>query len=175
MAVAEAMDELARGASADRSGFDRLAGDLAHPSKVVIRRRLQVHATLAHHIDAQRAVRDLSGEVDVDLALAEGVQIFGKGFPAPRRTSLTTSGMSSTYSINLIAGFLTGAKPTPKFPTWFAIARANLKACTRSAKSRSSEKVLNWILGGASGLDEAKATAPRLNGCKIAGLMPKAF
>ena len=74
----------ARGGHAQRAGLDRFCHEGAHSRQIVRRRRLEVRAALAHDIDAQRAVRQLCGEIDIAVALFESIEIVGKGFPVER-------------------------------------------------------------------------------------------
>ena len=98
------------------------AASSRHRRDVVGGRRLAVGAALAHHVQAQRAVRDLGGDVDVERARVERVQELGERLPVHVRPSSSTApGMSSTPSISSMSrswsAGRTGAKPTPQLPS----------------------------------------------------------
>ena len=59
-------------------------GERGHRGDVVGRGGLAVGAALAHHVEAQRAVGHLSGDVDVERPAVERVEELGERLPVPR-------------------------------------------------------------------------------------------
>ncbi len=82
-AVAGAVVQRARGGEAERTRFNRAAGDAAHGGNLFAGGRFAVGATLAHDVHAQRRVRDLGCEVDVVRTGFERAQEFGERLPVP--------------------------------------------------------------------------------------------
>ena len=58
----------------------------AHLGDVFRRRGFAVRAAFAHHVDAQRRVRQLRGDVHVEAALRQIVEILRERLPVPRQT-----------------------------------------------------------------------------------------
>ncbi len=83
LAVHRAVSHRARRRESERPGFDRFGDQSAHRRDVLGRGRLVAGAPLAHRVGADGAVRDLAAHVDRELLLADGVEVFGVGFPAP--------------------------------------------------------------------------------------------
>ena len=77
------VQHVARGGHTQCAGFDGFSSEPAHCGQVLSGRRLLGGCALAHHIDPQRRVRQLGGDVDVELARIECIEIFGEGFPVP--------------------------------------------------------------------------------------------
>ncbi len=73
----------AAGAEAGRSGDDRLAGERAHLGDVVVARGDAGEGSLAHHVDAQRVVGDLTHDVDGARAHVDRVHVVGERLPVP--------------------------------------------------------------------------------------------
>jgi hypothetical protein len=73
----------ARGGEAERAGLDRRRSQPVHRGDVLGGRGLAVDAALAHHIDAQRMVRQLRGYVDGARQAVERVEELGKALPRP--------------------------------------------------------------------------------------------
>ena len=67
-----------------RPGGDALGGQLGHQRDVVVGGGLARCPPVAHHVQAQRAVGHLGGEVDVVRTPFEGVEVLGKRLPLPR-------------------------------------------------------------------------------------------
>ena len=84
-AVAGAVIERARGGEAQGPGLDRALGDRGHGGDVGLGGRLAVRAALAHDEDAQRRVRQLAADVDVEATLRQAVQVVGIALPVPRQ------------------------------------------------------------------------------------------
>ena len=69
----------------DRAGGHRLGDQPTHLGDVVGGGVLVVHAALAHHLEAQRAVGELGGDVERVVARAEEVEVLREALPgAPR-------------------------------------------------------------------------------------------
>ena len=85
LAAAAAVVQRARRGEAEGAGEHGLAGQVGHRRDVVGRRRLARCATLAHHVQAQRAVGDLGAEVDVAWMALEVVEVLREGLPRPRQ------------------------------------------------------------------------------------------
>ena len=73
----------AAGGEAEGAGGDALGREAPHGRDVRIGRRLPVGATSAHDVQAERAVHDLGGEVDVPASGVEVVEVVGEGRPLP--------------------------------------------------------------------------------------------
>ena len=123
LAPARAVVERARRREAERAGRDaprRRARPISAISSGVA--RLAVGAALAHHVQPQRAVRHLGGDVDVVRAARRarrGTRRSSASFHESPSCS-AAPGMSSTPSISSISrswsAGCTGAKPTPQLP-----------------------------------------------------------
>jgi hypothetical protein len=66
-----------------RAGFYCLLRQVPHLRHVRLGGRLAGHPALAHHVHPQRGVRKLGGQVHVEAAGGEEVQVFGEGLPRP--------------------------------------------------------------------------------------------
>ena len=77
------MGEGARGREAERAGLHALLDDRRHLLDVFGVGFLILRAAVAHHIGADRAVRDLRADVDGHRQGLEEVEVFGEGLPAP--------------------------------------------------------------------------------------------
>ncbi len=77
------VDGQPRRCEAQRPDLDRLFGQRPHLGQVVGGRRLAVGATLTHHVDPQRGMRQIGGDVDVAPAGLQRVQVFGERLPRP--------------------------------------------------------------------------------------------
>ena len=115
------MDGQPRRREAERADLDGLLGQLPHLGQVLGGGRLAVGAALAHHVDPQRRVRQVSGHVDVPLARFEGIHVLREGLPVPRQAvGHHDTGMSSTPAITSTStswsSWRHGAKPTPQLP-----------------------------------------------------------
>ena len=53
--------------------LDRITGKTRHFGDVGFGRVLAVRAPVSHYIDAQRRVRELGGDVDIELTLVEEI------------------------------------------------------------------------------------------------------
>jgi len=73
----------ARGGEPECSGAHGIGGQLAHLRDVVVGRGFKLGTALTHHIDAQGAMRQLGGDVDVVRPGFHRVEIFGEAFPVP--------------------------------------------------------------------------------------------
>jgi hypothetical protein len=80
------VQQVARGGDAESPGADRLGGQAAHFGQIVRGRRFLPGAALAHDKDPQGGVRQLGGDVDIQRALVEGVEVLREGLPVPRQT-----------------------------------------------------------------------------------------
>ncbi|OWK28909.1 hypothetical protein SPDO_27450 [Sphingomonas dokdonensis] len=85
IAIGGAVDHRAGGREAERAVAQRLCGEAAHFLILFRRGGIAIGAALSHHIDAQRAVRHLDGDVDVVRQLVDRVHIFAEAFPLPRQ------------------------------------------------------------------------------------------
>ena len=84
LAAAAAVVERPRRREAQGAGGDGFAREVGHRRDVVRRgRRLSLGAPLAHHVQAQRAVRDLRPEVEVAGPRGERVEVLGERLPVP--------------------------------------------------------------------------------------------
>ena len=77
------VQHIARGGHTQCAGFDGFSGEPAHGRQVLCSGRLLGGRALAHHIDPQRRVRQLRGDVNVELACIQRIEILGEGFPVP--------------------------------------------------------------------------------------------
>ena len=82
-AVAGFVLDRARGRKADGAGVHRLGCQPPHLVAVSLGGRLAPRSALAHHVHAQRGMRQLRGDVDVKGLGLQRVQVFGEAFPAP--------------------------------------------------------------------------------------------
>jgi hypothetical protein len=73
----------APGREAEGAGHERLAHEGAHPGQVVGGGGLLAGSPLAHHVEAQRIVGHLRGDVDRVRLRFEPPEVVGKGLPAP--------------------------------------------------------------------------------------------
>ena len=73
----------ARGREAERTGSERRLGQAAHLTYVGGSRGLAIDAAIAHHIDAQRVVRDLRADIDCARHAVERLEIVGETLPIP--------------------------------------------------------------------------------------------
>jgi len=73
----------ARGGEAERAALQRLDGEVAHLRNVVRGRRFAPDRAVAHHVNAQRQVRDLRADVDRAWAPIEFVHVLWEGLPLP--------------------------------------------------------------------------------------------
>ena len=73
----------ARRGEPERAGGHAVAHDAAHRRDVVGGGGLALRAPLPHHVEAHRAVRHLRADVDVEVALAEEVEVLGEALPPP--------------------------------------------------------------------------------------------
>ena len=85
LAVGRAVVERARGREAERAGAQAFGRELGHAPAILLGRRLAVGAALAHHIDAQRGVRHLGGDVDVVAAGGDRIEEVREAVPVPRQ------------------------------------------------------------------------------------------
>ena len=85
IALHGAMVEGARGREAERAGAHRLGRERAHARHLVRRRLLEPGGALAHHEDAQRAVRQLGAEIHVARPRFQRIEILAERFPRPVR------------------------------------------------------------------------------------------
>ena len=85
LALAAAVVQRARRREAERAGLHGVPGQVGHRRDVVGRRRLAVGATLAHHVQAHRAVGHLGAEVEVAGRAVEIVEVLGERLPRPRQ------------------------------------------------------------------------------------------
>jgi hypothetical protein len=85
LAVAGAVVQRARGGKAERAGLCRAPRDGGHGGDVGRCRGLAVRAPLAHHMHAQRRVRQLGADVDVEPPRLQRVQIVRIALPVPRQ------------------------------------------------------------------------------------------
>ncbi len=97
------MEQVARARNAQRPGAHRLRDDSAHLGDVVAGRGFEVGAAFAHHVNPQRAARNLRREVNIASRRSRASRQSGKlsqfhGTPF----AITISGMSSTPSISLL-------------------------------------------------------------------------
>ncbi len=69
---------------ARRARLERRAEERAHRGDVVVGRLLLGHGALAHHVDAQRIVRDLQEEIDRVRHAPDRVHVLRERLPAPR-------------------------------------------------------------------------------------------
>ncbi len=67
-------------------GLDALPSELGHRGDVVRGGLLVIGAAVAHHVQAQRAVRDLHGDVDVVRDRVDGVEELAERVPVPPQT-----------------------------------------------------------------------------------------
>jgi hypothetical protein len=63
--------------------LERLAHETRHARDVVRRRRLVRRPALAHHVGAQRAVRNLGADVERTRHAREGVHVLRERLPVP--------------------------------------------------------------------------------------------
>ena len=84
--IAEAVRHTARGGYAKGAGLNCFSGQRAHVRQIVCGGRLIAAAPFTHDVNPHRIVRQLGGKIDICLALGNGGQIFGEGFPVPRHT-----------------------------------------------------------------------------------------
>ena len=77
------MVDAARRGETDRTGLHRLAGQRAHRGDVLLGGGFQAHRALAHHIDPERAMRQLRANVHVARPLVDRIEVFAKAFPGP--------------------------------------------------------------------------------------------
>ena len=75
----------ARGGEAQGAGVDRFAGQAGHLRHLFFGRGISRRPPIAHDEEAQGAVGDLGGYVDVPWLALEGVEVVGKAFPVPRQ------------------------------------------------------------------------------------------
>ena len=85
LAVGRAVIERARGREAERAGAQAFGGELGHALAILLGGRLAVGAALAHHIDPQRGVRHLGGDVGVVAARGDRIEEVGEAVPVPRQ------------------------------------------------------------------------------------------
>ena len=83
VALHRAMVERARGREAERPVAHRLRRQHAHLRNLVRRRLLEPGRALAHHEDAQRAVRQLGAEIHVARLGGQRIEILAERFPRP--------------------------------------------------------------------------------------------
>ena len=83
VAIRCAMNHRACRRKAERTGFDRITHEDAHFGNFSIGCRFALRAAITHHIDAQRAVRNLRGHVNVARAGFQYVEIIAEAFPIP--------------------------------------------------------------------------------------------
>jgi len=76
----------ARGGESQGAGGDPLAHDAAHLLDLLAVRRLPPGPALPHHMEANGAVGNLGGQVDVERAPAQVVEVLGKAGPGPGQT-----------------------------------------------------------------------------------------
>ena len=79
------MIERARGREAERPGAQAFNGELGHAPAVLFGGRLSVGAPLAHHIDAERGMRHLGGDVGIVGARGDGIEEIREAVPVPRQ------------------------------------------------------------------------------------------
>ncbi len=77
--------ERARGREAQRPRPDRVGGQRRHLRHLAGRRRAAGHGSLPQHVDAQRRMRHLGADVEVELPAGQDVEIFLVGLPGPRQ------------------------------------------------------------------------------------------
>ena len=100
LATAGLVEREPRGREPDRTRLDRFLGKRSHAREVLRRGRFPIGAALSHHVDPQRRMRQISGDVDVTLSRRDASMNSGKvsqshGSPS----TMTTPGMSSTPAI----------------------------------------------------------------------------
>ena len=78
-----AMDHGAVGREAQRAGLDGLAHEAGHVRQFFVVGLDVVRAALAHHVAAQRAVRDLRRDVHHARLAVDGVEVLREGLPLP--------------------------------------------------------------------------------------------
>ena len=78
-----AVVEGARGREAQRAGSHGVSGERRHRPVVLRRCGIAARAALAHHIDAQRRVRQLRADIHVEVPLRQPVHVIRKAFPGP--------------------------------------------------------------------------------------------
>ncbi len=83
LAPAGAVVQSPRRREAERAGLDRLSRQLRHERYVLGARDFALGAALPHHVQPQRAVRDLDRDVDVEGPAVERVHELGEGLPGP--------------------------------------------------------------------------------------------
>ena len=80
------MVQRARGAEAKRSSTDGFGGNAAHLGDLGGAGGFAIGAALAHHIEAQGAVRNLCRNIDVVRATLDLVEVLGEALPLPAQT-----------------------------------------------------------------------------------------
>jgi len=106
---------------AKRAGLDGFLRQPPQLGQVMFRGRLQINAPDTHDEHAQRSMRQLRREIDIGMALLDGIEIFRKALSVPGQFSaITAPGISSIPSISATAiscwSWRIGAKPTPQLP-----------------------------------------------------------
>ena len=116
-----AVIEGARGREAERAGAHRLTRQRRHRLVVLGCGGIAARAALAHHINAERGMRQLRADVDVEIALRQPVHVIGETLPRPRdagaqdRLRNILDAFHQLDQAEMIGG-LQGAKPTPQLP-----------------------------------------------------------
>ena len=82
-AVDRFVEHGAAGRETERAGADAFLDDPRHFGDVGIGRDRAGLLTVAEHIGAHRAVRDVAGDIDGARQFLQRVHIFGEGFPVP--------------------------------------------------------------------------------------------
>src|SRR3954447_3990778 len=107
----------ARGGEAERAGAQGVGGQPMHRGDVLRGRGLAVDAALAHHIDAQRMMRDLCRDIDRARQAFERVEELRKALPVPGKSFVQGGAgnvLDRLHQVDQLAA--TGAKPTPQLP-----------------------------------------------------------
>ncbi|MBA7693607.1 hypothetical protein ES703_102194 [subsurface metagenome] len=77
------MIERTRCGETERAGAHGFRRELRHRLVVLLRRGIAARAALAHHIDAQRRMRQLRADIHVEVPLRQPVHVIGKALPRP--------------------------------------------------------------------------------------------
>ena len=80
------VDRQPRRRETESADLDGLLGQLTHLRQVLGGGRLAVDPALPHHVDPQRRVRQIRGDVDIAFARVQRVHVLGEGFPGPRQS-----------------------------------------------------------------------------------------
>ncbi len=79
------MHDIARSGDAKPASRNPFGYQSAHLRQVLGRRSFPARGALTHHIDPQRRVRDLRGDIDIELPRLQRVEVFWESFPVPRQ------------------------------------------------------------------------------------------